>query len=298
MIKCLTNPQSLLIWSLKVPPVLDAYPGTSNEAYAFAQAYSHTCSSLINSNISHVGQYVSTPYTARDMLEISRQIGQPKLHYWGFSYGTFLGVTFASLFPSEVGKLVLDGNVDAVEYSVGILNGGTGFLNDTDKVMNSFYTLCHRAGLRRCPFYDMTPAAIEKRLDTLLANIKLHPVVVPGSSPGERPEIVSYSTVRRVISMSLYRPILYFPLLAKALLALESGNGLPFLTLSGQGIEDSLLCGSEEGQDLAEGNSDASAAILCSDNGGWPKNSTVLDFGLALADMQEKSKSMARQRLE
>ena len=39
-----------------------------------------------------------------------------KLVYWGFSYGTYLGIKFASMFPDRVGRLMLDGVVDADLY--------------------------------------------------------------------------------------------------------------------------------------------------------------------------------------
>ncbi|MGI5254022.1 alpha/beta fold hydrolase [Actinacidiphila glaucinigra] len=39
-------------------------------------------------------------------------VGDDRLHYLGFSYGTYLGATYAGLFPSRVGRMVLDGAGD------------------------------------------------------------------------------------------------------------------------------------------------------------------------------------------
>lgn len=59
-------------------------------------------------------------------------MGAPMLQYLGFSYGTFLGNTFGSMFPDRVKRMVLDGVVDATDYTA---QGWITNLQDTDKVM-------------------------------------------------------------------------------------------------------------------------------------------------------------------
>ncbi|KAE9378684.1 alpha/beta-hydrolase [Stipitochalara longipes BDJ] len=260
---------SSLLWDIQSPPVLDAHPAVIYDAYAHASAFSQKCASVIGSGEHSIGRFVSTASVARDMLHITEKLGEQKLKYWGFSYGTFLGTTFASLWPEKVGRIVLDGNVDPKQYSSG---EGTHFLADTDAVMNSFYTYCYQAGPDLCSFFSPSPTEIETRLNTFLANLKTHPVIVPASSSNNRPEIITFSKVRKLISSSLYQPLVVFPGLASALSALESGNGSTFLQLS-PGQDDQLpLCDSSSSPSdptpeipEVEGSADASLAILCSD---------------------------------
>lgn len=56
--------------------------------------------------------HIDTVSAARDLDVLRAVLNDPKLNYLGFSYGTFLGSTYASLFPDNVGRLVLDGAVD------------------------------------------------------------------------------------------------------------------------------------------------------------------------------------------
>lgn len=55
---------------------------------------------------------VDTVSAARDMDLMRAVLGDEKLSYLGFSYGTFLGATYADLYPENVGRLVLDGALD------------------------------------------------------------------------------------------------------------------------------------------------------------------------------------------
>lgn len=56
--------------------------------------------------------HVSTQEAARDIDVLRAVLGDAKLSYFGASYGTFLGATYAELFPDRVGRMVLDGALD------------------------------------------------------------------------------------------------------------------------------------------------------------------------------------------
>lgn len=56
--------------------------------------------------------HVTTIEAARDMDVLRSALGEEQLAYFGASYGTKLGATYAELFPDRVGRFVLDGAVD------------------------------------------------------------------------------------------------------------------------------------------------------------------------------------------
>ena len=56
--------------------------------------------------------YINTDATARDMDLLRHLLGEDRLNYVGFSYGTLLGAWYASLFPDRVGRMVLDSSLD------------------------------------------------------------------------------------------------------------------------------------------------------------------------------------------
>jgi pimeloyl-ACP methyl ester carboxylesterase len=65
--------------------------------------------------------YVTTANTARDMDQIRGALGEPKISYYGESYGTYLGAVYASLFPDHGDRVVLDSSLPPEGYDIGAL---------------------------------------------------------------------------------------------------------------------------------------------------------------------------------
>ncbi|MGV9359529.1 alpha/beta hydrolase [Amycolatopsis sp. NPDC003731] len=66
-----------------------------------------------------LGQFGDTKSVARDMDAIRVALGEPKLTYYGVSYGTLMGQQYAELFPDKVRALVLDSNMDHSQFTAG-----------------------------------------------------------------------------------------------------------------------------------------------------------------------------------
>jgi pimeloyl-ACP methyl ester carboxylesterase len=101
-------------------------------------------------------RHVSSADTARDLNALRRDVGDPKLTYLGFSYGTVIGATYANLFPDQVRAMVLDGTLDFVGNATGHRPGdGAAFQVDVrqsvdragqEVFLDRFLPLCAEAG--------------------------------------------------------------------------------------------------------------------------------------------------------
>ncbi|KAK0715933.1 Alpha/Beta hydrolase protein [Lasiosphaeris hirsuta] len=131
--------------------------------------------------------HMSTASVARDMLEIvervdsSRNSGRgnsthkAQLQYFGVSYGTYLGNTFATMFPDRVGRMVLDSVADAGNFSSGSWRKN---LDDTEAVADYFYQTCFDAGAS-CPLrqgQDQSAANVRKLVDKFIRSLETNPV--------------------------------------------------------------------------------------------------------------------------
>ncbi|MFH8292883.1 alpha/beta hydrolase [Streptomyces sp. NPDC018059] len=69
--------------------------------------------------------YVTTRNTARDMDVVRAALGEKRISYFGFSYGSYLGQVFTELFPGRTDRMVLDGVIDPARYSQTLLADST-----------------------------------------------------------------------------------------------------------------------------------------------------------------------------
>lgn len=66
-------------------------------------------------------QYVNTRNTARDIDRVRIALGEQKISYLGYSYGTYLGSVYLQMFPGRTDRVVLDGPLDPELYSARLL---------------------------------------------------------------------------------------------------------------------------------------------------------------------------------
>jgi pimeloyl-ACP methyl ester carboxylesterase len=104
-VKCLDGPQEDAFNALD--PVLDD-PQEKQAAIDSDKGFASGC----QLRSARVLPFVDTVSAARDLDLMRIALGDAKLTFLGFSYGTFLGQTYAHLFPTRVRALALDGVVD------------------------------------------------------------------------------------------------------------------------------------------------------------------------------------------
>jgi len=99
--------------------------------------------------------YVGTEYAAQDMDVMRAVVGDEKLNYVGFSYGTSLGGQYADLFPHNVGRMILDGAVDTTVGSAQMSHDQSlGF----ETALRNYVEDCR--GGNACPFKGSTDDAL------------------------------------------------------------------------------------------------------------------------------------------
>jgi pimeloyl-ACP methyl ester carboxylesterase len=208
-------------------------------------------------------------YSSEAVIERTRwRQGEENLNYWGFSYGTLLGATFAALQPYRVGRIILDGVVDSTDYyrTTWLRN-----LQDTDAIMSKFYQYCTSAGPSNCSLAqtDSTPSSIEIALESLLIGLKEEPIAVSATAT-RGAEIITYSDVMNNIRPALYTPFASFTTMADLLSDLIYGNGSAFADSKQKSHEPRCPLQNQRDEALkekcqVETGPEATRGILCSD---------------------------------
>ncbi|MCX6440549.1 MAG: alpha/beta hydrolase [Actinobacteria bacterium] len=196
----------------------DAKPESQEEFNALvndAQTFAANCVAKTN----YLASF-TTENTARDMEQLRIALGDSKLNYMGFSYGTYLGTKYAQQFPTTVGRFVLDG---AIDPTLDVYQQNLVQAQAFDKALANFTADC----LRRtsCPlpktansqfFVDFLTALAEKPLTST-------------ESP-DRP--VTQSLVVTGAASALYDNQTGWPMLRTAFEEANNGDGTTFLKLA------------------------------------------------------------------
>ncbi|MFG2558507.1 alpha/beta fold hydrolase [Streptomyces sp. NPDC048496] len=178
-VQCFASAEEAVTWLENVP----AFPVSAKERRTFTAAYAEL-GRRCQKRVPELLRHVSTDESARDLDRLRQALGERQLRYWGVSYGTLLGATYANLFPSKDGRLVLDGNVDPRAWvedgskSEPELNTFLRLGSDLGSAdaLREFLRLCGRAPASSCAFSAGNPAATRAKLTELLGRLPKRPV--------------------------------------------------------------------------------------------------------------------------
>ncbi|KAF9874959.1 hypothetical protein CkaCkLH20_07653 [Colletotrichum karsti] len=223
------------------------------------------------------------PHTERqEALQRTRwQKGHEKLNYWGVSYGSILGQTFAAMHPDRVSRVLIDGIADVDDYYAAdwLKN-----LQDTDQIMLQWAIYCQQAP-GACPLAlpDKPPSIITARIARLTQSLLTDPIPVAGTHE-HGPMVIGYEDVMDLLGDAMYNQALvepYFEILkdlqdrnATSIAALKAGGDLSPVSINDECQRDGLY---SEACVRDQSTPSYQYAIACTD-GPDLRNTTKADF--------------------
>ena len=209
--------------------------------------------------------YVSTMNTASDMDVLRRALNEEQISYLGFSYGTSLGATWATLFPETVRAAVLDAAVDPTTgYVDGLLLQAGGF----ESSLNAFLTKCNTS---QCSFMKVGESA-EDAFDRILLSLDQNPI----ANENDR-TFTNQGVAQTGIAGALYGDY-QWPQLESALSAADLGDGQALLLLFDEYF-------SRDSSGLTDDSLDAYFGISCLDRDEPITPDQVLNLKSGLQDI-------------
>ena len=208
---CLTDPQKDKLFAASPDVRTDA---GFDAAKASAAAVAKACENKVGDALPQF----NTVQTARDMDQVRQAVGDSRMNYLGFSYGTELGAQYAHLFPRNIRAMVLDGAVDP------LTDGTAAFANQLQGFEDSFdqfaawckvHSPCKTLGDPRQAVYDTAARATKS------------PIPSPASSDGR---VATSALVYTGVLSALYSQDLW-PSLGTALIDARRGDSTGLLKL-------------------------------------------------------------------
>jgi pimeloyl-ACP methyl ester carboxylesterase len=216
-VDCHANQETQGIYS---EPFTTPFNLDKNALIAKDRQYIQQC---IDQNGTNVLRYLSTENTARDMNRVRAAMGDSRLNYFGFSYGTYLGSTYATLFPNRYRAMVLDGPLDLNAYANLPMENLREQSDGFEHALARFFQAC-AAHQDICQFGGDDP---QDAFEQLVQSAYQNPLPATGSDP--RP--VNGDDLIAGANLAMYAKQLW-PLLVQALQEAHNGDGTTFRLLA------------------------------------------------------------------
>ncbi|TDP96343.1 alpha/beta hydrolase [Labedaea rhizosphaerae] len=199
-VRCFTDPKQLDV----VSKAVGTFPVTyeqSQEQLAAVRYFTGLCAKNGGPLLSHL----STAVVARDLDRIRAALGEDKLRYYGLSYGTVLGQTYANMFPDHVAAMVLDAADDTVNWFTGYrpqdadvpFSVRLGAFNGAQDALQTFLRAC--AASPKCAFRG---GDLNVKYDALLDRLAKGPVRITDPATG-KPTVVDYPALVTQVDQAL-----------------------------------------------------------------------------------------------
>ncbi|KAG8736480.1 hypothetical protein FRC10_009289 [Ceratobasidium sp. 414] len=177
-----------------------------------------------------------TTFVVQDMERIVEALGEDGINYWGYSYGTILGATFAAMRPDLVKRMILDGVSNAESYFNDVWQWGRDGMAETYKTFAGFLSTCIEAGPKYCAFAvppagshaTQTTESLGKRLNAMFTRLDEEPLVIADSVFG--PGVLTASGLQELLLGILYSPGLWSEAM-QVLTSVEQGDGTDAYTV-------------------------------------------------------------------
>jgi pimeloyl-ACP methyl ester carboxylesterase len=198
----------------------DITPDDAAERQQLVDLAKEFATDCVDKNAAYI-QYVGTNNSARDMDGIRAALGEAKISYFGFSYGSELGATWATMFPSTVRAAVLDGAVDPTADAT---ESGVEQLKGFEDSLTTFLAAC--SADPKCPFQNGGDAGTA--FDSLMKSLDESPLPSAAGRPAVSAEVAQTAVAEAMYAQSSW------PQLALALSNAQKGHGSGLLALYDQ----------------------------------------------------------------
>ena len=260
-----------------------AFPVTRAEERMWIESdrvYAYACAAMAGRIMDHM----STANVARDMDLLRRAVGDEMMTFAGYSYGSYVGSTYANMFPDRVRAVIIDGVIDPISYATGRGDEAETLPIDARlkseqgayDTLLSFFAACD-AGGENCAFSEGSP---KNRYARLADELLQAPIELPDDEGGTFP--FTYAVLVVTSLRAMYSPFSW-PVLAEFLQESDTRAHPARAASALHAVRDQLGLRGDRYDQIIEG----FAAVWCSD-GDNPDQPSAWATAARAADLENQ----------